>query len=206
MSWNDLAAHRTMCISGKLIQIGDSIWYSSHCDWGAKGMVEYCNKTNKMISKVAYPKNIKPEYHSVCGYNNQIYIVDGKNGQIILFDPFTKRFEIKAKISKIGQGSSCIAVDSDIHIFNDRPNQNHLIFLYKKHAKFKTQKDETRTKGTAYAAVLKYENKIIKFAGLNVGTMKCVDILFMSSAIRNNISDNITWTCKNEWRLNIPVL
>eukprot|EP01083_Nonionella_stella_P204541 745580_1 len=89
-NWNELLAHQTAATYEQIINIGDSLWYSTSYKYGEKGMVEYCIKTNKIKQIIKYPKNIQPTGHTVCEYRNIIYIIDGENGNIISFDVSTK--------------------------------------------------------------------------------------------------------------------
>eukprot|EP01083_Nonionella_stella_P092431 258785_1 len=97
MSWKELKAGKTGCIQPQPIQMDDCIWWSTEYDEGEQGMVQYDIQSDKIISVVKYPNNIKPPCHSCCQYKNEIYIVDGKNGQIITFNTQNKQFQIKTK-------------------------------------------------------------------------------------------------------------
>eukprot|EP01083_Nonionella_stella_P190151 704383_1 len=84
------------------IQMEECIWWSTdylkfYEEEQRSGMVQYDIQSGKIISVVKYPKNIEPEYHSCCQYKNEIYIVDGENGQIIAFNTQNKQFQIKTK-------------------------------------------------------------------------------------------------------------
>eukprot|EP01084_Bolivina_argentea_P034903 64653_1 len=101
--WKELVAHKTAGVYEKIINIGDSLWYSTSYKYGGKGMVEYCIKTNTIKQIVQYPEDIQPTSHTVCAYHNIIYIIDGWiNGNIISFDVSTKQFKKQLEISKIG--------------------------------------------------------------------------------------------------------
>eukprot|EP01083_Nonionella_stella_P273760 928929_1 len=86
-------------------------------------------------------KNIKPSGHSCCKYKNEIYIVNGENGQIITFNTQNKEFQIKTKTylsqvrdmltEKIGAGAICIAMYDDVHIFGGHRNSKHLVYRIK---------------------------------------------------------------------------
>eukprot|EP01083_Nonionella_stella_P082000 226220_1 len=103
--WKELKAGKTGYIRPQPIQMDDCIWWSTDYDKGEQGMVQYDIKLDKIISVAKYPQNIKPEYHSCCKYKNEIYIVDGENGQIISFNTQNKQFKIKIKTEKIGRGA-----------------------------------------------------------------------------------------------------
>eukprot|EP01083_Nonionella_stella_P005487 15853_1 len=102
MSWKELTPGKTGAIQPQIIQMEDCIWWSTDYDSGEQGMVQYDSKLDKIRSVVTYPQNIKPKGHSCCKYENEIYIVDGVNGQIITFNAQSKQFKIKIKTEKIG--------------------------------------------------------------------------------------------------------
>eukprot|EP01083_Nonionella_stella_P103776 296718_1 len=101
MSWKELTPAKTVFVVPELIQMEDCIWWSTYYNKGERGMVQYDLQSDKIISVVEYPKNIKPYNHSCCKYKNEIYIVDGENGQIISFNTRNKQFKIKIKTEKI---------------------------------------------------------------------------------------------------------
>eukprot|EP01083_Nonionella_stella_P091471 255752_1 len=92
MSWKELKAGKTRNIRPQPIQMDDCIWWSTNYDKGERGMVQYDLQSDKIISVVKYTNNIKPEGHSCCKYKNEIYIVDGRNGQIISFNTQKKKY------------------------------------------------------------------------------------------------------------------
>eukprot|EP01083_Nonionella_stella_P178395 630028_1 len=108
MSWKELKAGKTDRIRPQPIQMEDCIWWSTNYNKGERGMVQYDLQSDKIISVVKYPKNIKPSFHSCCKYKNEIYIVDGENGQTIAFNTQNKQFQIKTNTKKIGYGAQCI--------------------------------------------------------------------------------------------------
>eukprot|EP01084_Bolivina_argentea_P034901 64649_1 len=92
--WNELVAHKTIATYQHIINIGDSLWYSTSYKYGEKGMVEYYIKTNKIKQIIQYPEDIQPTGHTICAYRNIIYIIDGWiNGNIISFNISTKQFK-----------------------------------------------------------------------------------------------------------------
>eukprot|EP01083_Nonionella_stella_P158145 514351_1 len=104
MSWKELTPGKTQCIRPQFIPMEDCIWWSTDYNQGEQGMVQYDIQSDKIISVVKYPNNIKPKWHSCCEYKNEIYIVDGENGQIIAFNTQNKQFQIKTNTKKIGYG------------------------------------------------------------------------------------------------------
>eukprot|EP01083_Nonionella_stella_P158144 514350_1 len=93
MSWKELTPAKTKYVRPQLVQMEDCIWWSTDYHQGEQGMVQYDIQLDKIISVVKYPNNIKPKWHSCCEYKNEIYIVDGKNGQIIAFNTQNKQFQ-----------------------------------------------------------------------------------------------------------------
>eukprot|EP01084_Bolivina_argentea_P036735 67925_1 len=94
--WREHTSFGGCRINYNLINIGDSIWYSTNYDEGEKGMGEYCIKTDSIVSKVKYPDKTYLSGHSVCEYNGNIYIIDGRTScraKIMLFSPSTKTFQ-----------------------------------------------------------------------------------------------------------------
>eukprot|EP01084_Bolivina_argentea_P065099 118683_1 len=169
-------------------------------------MVEYCTKTNKIIQIVKYPHNIKPDRHSICQYQNNIYIVDGANSQIILFNPFTKQFIVKKKLTKLGIGTSCVQFNNHIHIFNGSTNMKHIIYSIKDNT-IKTLNDSITTQNINIGGVhtLHYNQRIIRFGGVNCDTDKFVDSFIMSSPIKCNNFNNIQWTENIDYKLPLVV-
>ena len=102
MQWNVHQKPATNLIRNELIQIGDSIWYSTDHHTGEKGMVEYCLTTNQTKQIIKYSHSINPQYHSVCSYKDSIYIIctDHRNtGQIIEFYPASKKYSVLISFS-----------------------------------------------------------------------------------------------------------
>eukprot|EP01083_Nonionella_stella_P273761 928930_1 len=130
-SWKELTPTKTKWIQPQLIQMGDCIWWSTQYDEGEQGMVQYDIQSDKIISVVKYPNNIKPDRHSCCQYKHEIYIVDGMNGQIISFNTQNKQFQIKINTERIGSGAQCIAMYDDVHIFGGHRNSKHLVYRIK---------------------------------------------------------------------------
>eukprot|EP01084_Bolivina_argentea_P306555 529744_1 len=122
-SWNELGEHPFAEFGSwyrnlKIIKIGDSWW---RC--GSSNMKEYCIKTNEIQQYVKYPENIqfKVRGHTLCEYNNIIYIVSNY-GIIISFNPSNKQFNQMLNIPKIGRDACCILIKDQIHIFNGSKN------------------------------------------------------------------------------------
>eukprot|EP01083_Nonionella_stella_P118333 353256_1 len=201
MSWKELKAGKTGNIRPQPIQMEDCIWWSTDYDSGERGMVQYDIQSDKIISVVKYPNNIKPKWHSCCKYKNEIYIVDGQNGQIIAFNTQNNRFQIKTKMDMIGRGAQCIAMYDDVHIFGGHRNSKHLVYRIKEN-KIKILNDTTTTANIGYASIVKYKDQIIRFGGYNYDTDQYVDALFISSRIKRNTLNDIEWTSMPSWKCN----
>ena len=124
--WNKQPHNDDLSGSGRHpVIIGDSIWYSSAFHKEPKGVTEYCLKSKKILQTIQYPANVKPEYHCCCLYQNKIYIIDTyNNGEIILFDPKSKRFAKKQTIPKLGGSATAIVIRDNIRIFHVKLPQN----------------------------------------------------------------------------------
>eukprot|EP01083_Nonionella_stella_P094979 266594_1 len=200
--WQHLMPHETPRISYNLVNIGDKIWYSTDYQKGEKGMVEYCPKTNKVVRTVKYSEHMYLKGHSICRYRGSIYIVDGRKGNIILFNPSTQTFDTKTtNMPKIGVRSCCIAIHDAIHIFHGSTNTNsqHLIYSIPNNTihSLKDPAPQT-TDSCSSVAVLKYKNKIIRFGGK-------LDSFYLSSDIKQNASNHISWTLKRRFKLKHPL-
>ena len=75
-----------------LIVIGDSLWYSSDHGQDNKGMAEFSIKSKQIIQIIPYPSDIQPKNHCCVLVKSIIYIIDGKNGSIIAFNPNSKSY------------------------------------------------------------------------------------------------------------------
>ena len=182
--WNSVPAPQTQWIHEKLVTIQNSIWYSTSYYYGAKGMVEFDCKTNKIVRKIQYPNGIYPHDHSCCSHGNNIYIIDGTNGKIILFNTTTHRFTTKLERTALGAGVSTVIIGDNIHIFNGSDNTKHLIYSIQNNTIQSINDTTTFTKLTS-VCLLEYEGKIIKFGGHDFGKEKCVDSFYMSSSVKN---------------------
>ena len=158
-------------------------------------MIQFCIKSQKVIDIIQYPKGINPHRQSCCKYNNQIYIIDGENGVIILFDPESKIFVKKAQIHKIGQYPSSAVLLDKIHIFHgDNNEQYHLVYDPIKNT---VNTNSVQTDKICFASSVVYENNIIKFSGYNCTGSTGYDEVMIS----NICDDNVEWIEKPNWRL-----
>ena len=97
-NWKKNEAQFSHDLREKPIIIGnDYIWLSDN-----KAMIEYNLKKDKIQHITKYTYNIKPSIHCCSEYNGKIYIIDGINGEIILFDPESHSFCKKTNIPKLG--------------------------------------------------------------------------------------------------------
>ena len=174
--WDIHTKPQTNMIQNKLVQIGDSIWYSTDYNVGRKGMVQHCLKTNEIMQIIKYPPDINPLRHSVCSYQNMIYIIDGCAGLIIEFNPTTKEFIKKTDIDVVGQYPSVIVIDDNIHIFNGTWNNKGIVLIYcPLDNTIHKIKDKFATEKVGNASLLNYKNQLIRFGGHNKSTYSRLD-------------------------------
>ena len=198
--FDELTPPKSPTIEERLLLIAGSIWYSTRCDHGEKGMVEYDIKSEKIMPPVSYPFNIRPANHACCSYNDKIYIINGWNREIIEFDPKTQTFAIKKAIPDLGSSVSCIVIDDNCHIFNGDNNDKHLVYSVTKNI-LKRMEDTTATSKLKAVCVLEYQRRIIKFGGRDEDG-DAVGKFWISSEIEGNefcdIVD-IKWTLHEEY-------
>ena len=115
--WNQESHNPGVFAARRLVVIGDSIWYSSLpksvYDKAENGMTEYGTNSKQIIQTIPYPSNIKPINHCCCQYRNQIYLIDGIQGEIILFDTKKKSYSKKQNIPKIGRFANAVVVSDN---------------------------------------------------------------------------------------------
>ena len=58
-------------------------------------------------------------------FNDKIYIVEGYNGLIVLFDPELKTYTKKQNIPKIGKNPNAVIISNKIRIFNGKTNSKY---------------------------------------------------------------------------------
>ena len=197
--WKDLTPHSTPFIREQLVVIGSSIWYSTSYSAGESGMAEYDIKSNKIINIVKYPTYIQPLYHSLSAHDDKIYIIDGQNCRLILFDPSTKSFTTKLDIPHISAHTSCITIKNHIHIFNGVNNVKHLIYS-PIHNTIITVNDPTTKFKTQMVCLLSYQDKIVKFGGHDTENQKMLQSFYLSSMIASDQFDKIKWDIIAEFR------
>eukprot|EP01084_Bolivina_argentea_P034696 64243_1 len=201
--WKECDAHQTTEIYPQIINIEDSLWYSTSYRYGEHGMVEYCIKTNKIKQIVTYPKHIRPDRHALCEYNNIIYIIDAGNGNIISFNPFTNQFKQKLKVSKIGYFVSCVLISDKIHIFNGTTNQKHFVYSITNN-KIQTFNHDTITySNILFANIIYYNKQIIKFGGFNFDKKKYINNVIISPIIKGYT--NMKWSQQINCELPTPM-
>ena len=156
-------------MADKLIQIKDSIWYSTPYESGESGMVEYCLTSNTVKQIVKYPFNIQPFNHVACSLNDLIYIINGApNTEIIVFDPCSLQFSSKGNPlkDKIGAYPSVIDINDKLYIYNGSHNKS-LSYIYNPETnESKTNNDDFALYRICNVAIIKYETQIFRFGGL----------------------------------------
>ena len=189
--WKELVPHSTPIIHEKVTEIDNYIWLSTGQIYGEKGMVPYNHKLNRRGNPVKYPSNITAGNHCCCTYQNKIYIVDGCDMTIKLFNPSNKAFTKVAAIPKLGILPSGVIIDDFIHILNGEANKKHIIYSIK-HNNVQSINDPTTQHKTTGICILNYKKRIIKFGGKDRETSKLDDTFYISSVIKPYTFDNIT--------------
>ena len=195
--WKEHPKHKTPWIRENIIVIGSIIWYSTHYGQGESGMAAYNYKSNKIESVVKYPHYIlQPMYHSVCSDGEKIYIVDGGIGAIILFDPLKKSFKKLQNITPIGNGTSCIVIDKNIHIMGSTHNRiKGLIYSITDDTVTEIEASEQSQSQINGLYVLKSKDMCFKFGGFDQIAGRCVDTFYASSM------KNVEWKLELKYKL-----
>ena len=189
--WKIHSKPATILIANRLIQIHDSIWYSTNYMNGEQGMVEYCLKSNTTKQIVKYPSDIKPVRHALCRYQNKIYIIDQTAG-IIEFDPSTKQFNKKVAIANIGFDPSAIAIQDTIHIYNGDNNNKSIAFIYIPFNNvIHTVKDENAKHKISSSSLLLHDKNLIRFGGYNHDTSSYGNEFMIARKIKNEFTMNV---------------
>ena len=195
--WKVLRPHKTPWIAHQLILINSSIWYSTDYDKGERGMVEYNCNTNQIQQIIQYPHSIKPVSHSCCAKGNNIYIIDGKNGEIISFNITNTTFTKQRNIFKMGGATSCILINNDIHIIGGEKSSKHCIYSIANN-KIKSVNDASSRTKIMSVCVLKYKELCIKFGGFGVNASKIADTFYVSSV---GSVENFKWRLQSKYKL-----
>ena len=209
IKWNIYQKPNAYYIHNKVVQIGDSIWYSTACGSGEQGMVEYCLKTNKTKQIVKYKDNsIKLEQHSVCKYKNIIYIINcvynpaNSVSNIIEFNPMKKKFVDRGVIHEISGGwyYPSVIVDNDaIHIYN---NEKILCYIYypltNKIERIFDAFHLCGEQATTGGCLIKYDNKLLRF-----GAVKCRQFINNFMVGTNGIEIAYGFIRRNESELSL---
>ena len=201
-SWDQLATHSTRFIIDRMSLINNIIFYATPKGWGLSGIVQYNPKTDQ-LSTNKWPSNINPgNNYSCCHYKNKIYIIDGDYiPRIMVFNTTNKSWNIiNKKLPRLGSLATCIAMDDFIHILGGKRNTNHLIYSIKKNT-IKSINDPTATTPASLVCVVKYENKLCKFGGYDVGAKRMLTDFYMSSCIKNDEYESIEWKLEEKNKL-----
>eukprot|EP01084_Bolivina_argentea_P288353 494890_1 len=187
--WNELQASSTCCIRPNIICNGTSIWLSTDYDEGERGMIEYDTKSHRIISVTKYPKDIQPDIHSLCLYNNLIYIIDGEHGKIYTFDPVQKRFQLKLNINPLGVFTNCIATDNGIiYIFNGDKNVGYYYIYSTKSNTIKSVRDTHKYSTLVEQCTISTDNKLFRIGGISQ------NYKFMCDSVYSAASHNVAWS------------
>ena len=190
------------------MNIDGNIWYSSAdkslYDQSENGMVQYNVKADKITQIIQYPQNITPCRQFCCQYNKKIYIIDGENGQIILFDPSTKSFTIKVDIPCIGKYPTAVVVFDKIHIMHGTENYKNWIYNITANT-VKIFDDECTDKMYLVAAIKYKDNCIIKWGGWNYSDGRPSNAFMISNIIEDNNTDEIKWELQPNYAFKEPI-
>ena len=163
-------------------------------------MTEYNLRLGKVVNNIEYPENsdIKPCRQICCKHKDKIYIIDGENGKIILFDPSLKTFTKRTSIPKIGRYPSAVVVFDEIHIFHGRDNEKeHLVYDINNN---KVKSYEYKSPRMHFVSALLYQNKIVLFGGFDTDKAEVPNQVKISNEIHKNHNGKITWTIKDEFK------
>ena len=149
---------------------------------------------------------MKPARHYCCQYNDKIYIIDGENGEIILFDPKLGTFSKKCDMVCLGRYPACTVVFDKIHIFSGLENATNIPQYYYTYdiptntLDFFEDLDATimMEQAVCRMSVVKYKNQIIAFGGSD-GRANDYYELFISSETKPDDQDAPKWTKKEKW-------
>ena len=200
--WPQLQSPCTSHIAPSVIQMGTSLWYSTDCDAGSCGMVEYDIETNSIKSVVKYRGGCEPKGHCICKLGRDILIIDGVKGQIFAFRPKNKKFIRKCAMPPTGNLASCVALHGDVHIFNGYTNETgaHLIYCGATN-KVRALKDHRAGRGYIHESVTAWNGHILRFGGCNARTKEALCDFWMSPKLRADATPSPTlrgykWTKK----------
>ena len=170
-------------------------------------MTEYNLQSEKIINNIEYPENsnIKPSRQICCKHNDKIYIIDGENGKIILFDPALKTFTKKISIPKIGRYPSAVVVFDRIYIFHGRDNVEEYLVYDINNNRIKSYKYITDK--IHFVSALFYQNRIILFGGYNATQRKLHNNFKISGEMHKNHDGKINkWTINDKYKFETPVI
>eukprot|EP01084_Bolivina_argentea_P239057 401743_1 len=167
VKWRELMNHNTPSIRDHIINIGSSIFYSSDYDRGHRGIVKYDTKQNKInIYKYKHHQCVSLIMnHSMVNHTNNLYLINGYAGEIIKVNLLNETFKKIKEIPQIGWYPSSVMANEQIHICGGRFNNGQYIIYSPKSNKIICIKDKYSIRITNQS-VLKYNNKLIRFGGL----------------------------------------
>ena len=179
VKWNTKPHQPGVTTRECLMQIGDSIWYSSshksHYQKGENGMSEYCMKSNRIVQTIQYPEGVRPKRHCCCVHQNEIYIIDGENGKIIVFDPESKSFTEKQTIPKIGTFPNAVVISNTIRIFHGHTNDKHDIVYDITKDSVQIHEGGNPSDKMDQVSSIYYDSNIYAFGGSNYTRLKRMD-------------------------------
>ena len=183
---------RRFCLTQNLWYIQDSIYAVTN----KSGIFEFGIGTRTIIQHKhtdIYPTtNVLRDICSV-NYENNIFIIDPHQGEIIKFNTSTKEFETKLKFYRSnGFMPSVAVVDNFIHIFLFQSMMKRSYYVYSIDYNVITLvKKEILHSQYYYNSMFSYKNKIIDFGGSF--TYKIRSNFMYSSIIKGTNFHHIKW-------------
>lgn len=207
-NWNAKTSFSPGIVDDTIANQDDSIWLSalhkSEFDQSENGMIQYSHKMDKVINIIEYPTNMKLECHCVCISRNKIYIIDGENGHITLFDPQTHSFTKMKNIPHLGSFPNAICVFDTIHIFSGNANSSYYLIYHPDTNKVIHHAVDRHKVNGATATI--YNNRIIEMGGWDCSVYKSLDTFSMSSEIKENQIDKLPhYESNKKWKLPMPL-
>ena len=160
-------------------------------------MTEYNLRLQKIVSTIQYPENIKPYRQICCKHKDNIYIIDGENGEIIVCDTVLKTLTKKISIPKIGQYPSAVVICDEIHILFGDQSSMYLVYDINRNELHSYPNILGRSK---FVTALLYQNRIILFGGWSYAKNEIHNEFRISNEIHRNHNGKISWNIKDEFK------
>eukprot|EP01083_Nonionella_stella_P211971 765914_1 len=140
MSWKELTPAKTDSVRPQLIQMEDCFWWSTDYDEGEQAMVQYDIQSDKIISVIKYPNNIKQVNYCHLRSKSQLVL----ERELVFAECRCKR-HIEAMLRQmrdIGYCTQLLLKDDSIcyrwcYVFN--PSRTKIIFSVNDHQDVRTE-------------------------------------------------------------------